>query len=108
MDPATYIRGHKRLDFALGSGRVVQAVLSCGYEAFNYRFHSNHRAYYIDFDTKVLFGSVTQHLVHHTARILHSNNVKQVTQYIREKHKLLSTHNAFERANQLSKPGDMK
>jgi hypothetical protein len=31
--------------------------------------------------------------------------VKQVTQYIREKHQLLSQHNVFERAKHLSKPG---
>jgi exonuclease III len=105
LDPATYIRGHKRLDFALGSARVAQAVHSCGYEAFNYRFHTDHRAYFIDFDTEALFGSATQQLVHHTTRILHSNNVKQVTQYIREKHQLLSNHNAFARADKLSNPG---
>jgi exonuclease III len=105
-DPATYIRGHKRLDFALRSCKVAQAVYSCGYEAFNHRFHTDHRAYHIDFDTTALFGSATQHLAHHTERILHSNNVKQVTQYIREKHKILSNHNAFERAHRLSQPGE--
>jgi hypothetical protein len=55
---------------------------------------------------EALFGSATQQLVHHTERILHSNNVKQVTQYIREKHQLLSNHNAFKRADKLSNPGE--
>jgi exonuclease III len=42
QDPATYARGRKRLDSALGSARVSAAVQACGYEAFNHRFHTDH------------------------------------------------------------------
>jgi hypothetical protein len=65
QDPATYIRGKKRLDFALGSQIVAQAGQECRFEQFNYRFHTDHRAMFIDFDTKALFGSATQQLCHH-------------------------------------------
>ena len=105
QDIATYTRGHKRLDYALGSTIVAQAVRACGYEPFNYRFHTDHRASFIDFDTEALFGSATQTLVNHSSRILHSNNVKQVTQYIIQKHAMLTSCNAFERADALEKPG---
>ena len=105
QDVATYTRGRKRLDYALGSSRVAQAVRACGYEPFNYRLHTDHRASFIDFDTEILFGSATQTLVNHTSRVLHSNNLKQVTQYIKEKHAMLSSCNAFARAEELMKPG---
>jgi hypothetical protein len=106
QDPATYARGRKRLDYALGSARVSAAVQACGYEAFNHRFHTDHRAYYIDLNTEQLFGSATQVLSTYSSRILHSNNIKQVTQYIKEKHALLLSCNAFEQAEQLSRPGE--
>jgi exonuclease III len=60
--PATYARGRTRLDYALGTHRVAASVLSGGYESFNYRFHTDHRAYFLDFDTRRLFGSSTQQL----------------------------------------------
>jgi hypothetical protein len=61
---------------------------------------------FFDFDTTALFGSATQELCHYTSRILHSNNVKQVTQYINEKHALLTNCNAFERGEQLTRSGN--
>jgi hypothetical protein len=105
QDIATYIRGSKRLDYALGSTILAQAVRACGYEQFNFRFHTDHRALFIDFDTETLFGSATQTLVNHASRILHSNNVKQVTQYIKQKHAMLTACNAFARVEELAKPG---
>jgi hypothetical protein len=55
-EPATYARGHKRLDYALGTHAVARATIACGYEPFNFRFHTDHRAFFIDFDTQTLFG----------------------------------------------------
>lgn len=104
--PATYARGRKRLDYALGTTHVAAALLKSGYEAFNTRFHSDHRAYYLDFDTKKLFGSDTQPLGHHQPRVLKSNNVKQNTAYLKLKYDLLLEHNAFERGNILTHLGD--
>jgi hypothetical protein len=106
QDPATYARGKKRLDYALGSARISAAVQACGYKAFNYRFHTDHRAYYIDLNTEILFGSATQTLAPYSSRILHSNNIKQVIQCIKEKHALLLNCISFERAEQLSKPDE--
>ena len=60
--PATYAGGSKRLDYALGTHHISTALRKSGNEAFNNRFHSDHRAYYLDFDTKVLFGTETQTL----------------------------------------------
>lgn len=105
-EPATYARGHKRLDYALATPAVANAVIACGYEPFNYRFHTDHRAIFLDFDTQKLFGSTTQSLVNYPLRNLHSNNIRQVTSYVQEKHRLLSQCNAFERGNQLEASGN--
>jgi hypothetical protein len=101
-EPATYARGQKRLDYALGTNAVVRAVVACGYEQFNYRFHTDHRAMFLDIDVHKLFGAATQHMVNYPLRTLHSNNIRQVTTYIQEKHQLLTQCNAFERSKQLA------
>ena len=101
---ATYARGRKRLDYALGSPEVAHALENCGYEQFNYRYHTDHRAYFLDFNTRILFGATIQPLAKFTDRILHSNNIRQVTQYIQMKHQMLKACNAFERGNRLENP----
>jgi exonuclease III len=104
--PATYARGHKRLDYALGTHRVAASIIAGGYEPFNYRFHTDHRAFYLDFNTHLLFGSPTQQLSRSVARGLQAKNVIQITKYISEKHRMLSECNAFERAKRLEFPGN--
>ena len=104
--PATYSRGATRIDYALASPSVSAALVSAGYEAFDTRIPSDHRGYFFDFDTSKLFGSETQELETRTRRILHTSNAKQVTEYIRQKHKLLLQCDAFNRTNKLSNPGN--
>ena len=101
---ATYARGRKRLDFVLGSHNVATAIINCGYESFNYRYHTDHRAYFVDINSQLLFGSTPQSFAKFSERILHSNNIRQVTKYIQLKHKMLTACNAFNRGNQLENP----
>ena len=62
--PATYSRGRNCLDYGLAtSRRFSDALLPCGYEAFNDKFTTDHRSYseyYFDFDTDPLFGNAAQ------------------------------------------------
>ena len=104
--PATYARGRTRLDYALATIHVANALSTAGYESFNARFPSDHRSYFLDFDTQKLFGIDTQALGSYSDRILHSSNVAQTTQYIKAKYDLLLQHKAFERGNQLTQPGE--
>jgi hypothetical protein len=101
--PATYARGRNRLDYALATNHVGGALSQAG---FNSKFVSDHRAYFVDFDTKKLFGTATQQLGTPSDRILRSNNVAQTTHYIKAKYDLLIHHNAFERGDRLSNPGN--
>ena len=104
--PPTYARGRKRLDYGFSTPRVALALKSCGYEAFNARFPTDHRSYYFDFDTESLFGTATPSLARPAQRILSSKNVKQVTAYLKHVYDYLIQCNAFERAKQLSHPGN--
>jgi hypothetical protein len=103
--PATYSRGRTRLDYALATHHVAQALTQAGYEAFNSRYHTDHRAYFLDFDTALLLGTHTQTLRSSTPRILRTNN-SQVTQYLKLKYDLLLEHNVFERMQRLDHPGN--
>ena len=83
--PATYARGRTRLDYALATSHVAKALSkSTGYEAFNERFHTDHRVFIFDFDTRLLLGTDTQPMSSPVARILKTSNVAQVTQYIKQ------------------------
>ena len=104
--PATYARGKKCLDYGLATRRVANALIQCGYEAFSERFSTDHRAYFFDLDNDILFGNMTQQLASPARRILKSNNVEQVTAYIKFKFEFLQSRNAFRRAEQLNLPGN--
>ncbi|KAI2490879.1 hypothetical protein MHU86_23702 [Fragilaria crotonensis] len=88
--PATYARGRTRLDYALSTAHVATALTKSGYEPFNERFHTDHRAYFMDFNTAQLFGTPTQKLGTHVRRILNSSNTSQVTHF-----NLLSFYTTF-------------
>jgi hypothetical protein len=60
--PSTYARGRVRLDYGLATKRVADSLVVAGYEAFNERFPTDHRAYYFDLNTEKLFGAPTQQL----------------------------------------------
>jgi hypothetical protein len=104
--PATYARGKSRLDYVLVSARIIESVQRCGYEPFGQRLQTDHRAYFVDFDDQILFGGHMQLLSSYARRGLKSNNLKQVTHYLREKHRLFEAKNIYERSKRLNHPGD--
>jgi hypothetical protein len=81
---ATYARGTKRIDYILTTRHVSQCVDRCGYEPFNHRIFSDHRAYFVDFDTKKLFGGAVNNIPPPAFRDVKSKHQKSVTTtYIR-------------------------
>jgi hypothetical protein len=82
--PSTNARRHSRLNYGLATRQVADALVAGGYESFGERYPTDHRAYFFDLDTTALFGLATQSLASPALRMLHSNNVVQVTAYIRE------------------------
>ena len=62
---------------------------------------SNHRAFFIDFDTKSLFGSILNHLPPIQARDVRASNPKDVTKYCQELHRMLHARNMVARSEEL-------
>ncbi len=89
----------------MASCEILTTLVAAGYEPFNERYHTDHRAYFLDLDTTELFGSETPLLSKLEPQIMTSTNINQVTQYIRKKYELLGHHNAFERSQQLTREG---
>ena len=48
--PFSYARGGRCIDYRFATANVCAALKKCGYESFGYRFPSDHRAYFFDFD----------------------------------------------------------
>jgi hypothetical protein len=97
----TYARGKKRLDYALATPFAASTIVTGGYEPFNHRLASDHRALFLDFDEAALFGSQSSCLTSIQRRDLHAKNPKEVTKYLEAKHDVMEAHNIFERIQRL-------
>ena len=75
----TYAWGSNCLDYCVASRSSADAIVKCGYEPFCHRLYSNHRAFFIDFESKALFGSPLNHLPPIQARDIRASNPKDVT-----------------------------
>jgi exonuclease III len=104
--PVTYARGVKCLDYAFGTQKVTEAIMAAGYEAFNERFISDHRGYFLDLNNTILFGSPTQELASPSKRRLTTSNLKNTTTYIEKAYELMQAHNVFNRAERLTYAGE--
>jgi hypothetical protein len=71
-EPASYIRGSKRIDCTLISRDLSPAVTAVGYELFHHASATDHRGMYIDFYTNQLFGNNTKQLKSAQSRHLNS------------------------------------
>jgi exonuclease III len=100
---ATYARGRKRLDYALATPRTAKTITYGGYEPFNHRFVSDHRAFFLDFDEAALFGSESPSLPPLHKRDLHAKSPKEVTKYLEAKYDLLAQRNLFNQVTELCK-----
>jgi exonuclease III len=78
----TYIRGSKRLDYALISPKLVQSITAIGYLPFHYLSSTNHRALFLDFDTNKLFGNDNITLASEAGRSFTSRDPKTTETYI--------------------------
>ena len=97
----TYTRGSRRLDYALGSERFLLAFLQGGYERFGDRLKTDHRPYYLDFCTKLLFGVLHIYEKMDQERFLKGRDTPKVTKYLKTLHDKLEQQNAFNRMTEL-------
>jgi hypothetical protein len=94
-EPNTYARGSTRIDYALVSPELTDAVTECGYEPFHQRIKSDHRGFFLDFDTELLFGNSTPTLAPMSSRDFTSKNPANNSQYIIAKHAHLEEQDFF-------------
>jgi hypothetical protein len=74
----TYAWGKKRLDYALASSFFAASTIVAGrYEPLNHRLASDHRAFFLDFDEAVLFGSQSPCLTSIQRHDLHAKTQKK-------------------------------
>ncbi len=90
--PATYARGSKKIDHILVTAALLPAVTASGIEPLHAGILSDHRALYVDFDTKLLLRGTLTTIPPSAARLLKSTDPKSVDVYIRKLTEQLEHH----------------
>lgn len=96
-EPATYVRGQKRVDYVFAMAGVLPFVRACGIEAFFTTVHSDHRGLFLDLDLLGLLGGEMAQL-HPPALQGISSNSPHSEKYINALHKYLVDHNVLARS----------
>jgi hypothetical protein len=107
-EPATYQRGHRRLDYILCSAALLPAVSSCGILPFKILSCSDHRSVFVDFDTKLLFGSLPSELASSTSPQFHSRDYENSATYTTAMHSFCNEHQVYQMAAQALESADSK
>ena len=95
--PATYQRGHRRIDYALITPTLLPHVKAAGYDPFGYRLPSDHRGMYIDFSAASLLQQDLTPLATVEKRDFSTKTPEVVRKYVTAKMTYLRDHRFFER-----------
>jgi exonuclease III len=104
--PASHIRGSKRIDFILVTPHLQPAVLNSGSLAFHSLFHSDHRAYYVDFDTLLMFADPAHDIAPPSYRRLQLSDPRLINKYRDILHEQLNYHKIYEKVQTLQEASD--
>ena len=108
--PATWHEDSKRIDYALASPSIMHAITACGYDPFGYRIDSDHRGFFMDFNTEKLFRNGTFPMAPLSKRDFTASDPKNVVNYIIAKGSELSDHHnlaaRITALNSLTEPND--
>ena len=100
--PPTYQRGTKRIDYVLLSPNLINFVSAAGYDPFGYRIPSDHRGFYVDFNTEALLNQGIVPLAPPERRTFLSTSSGVVQKYVTARLKYLHDHRFFERLANLA------
>ena len=100
----TYLRGSRRIDFALTTPHLASQVTHMVYEPFFYRTSGDHRGFYIDFEISSLFSTVVP-TFGTSSRVFSSKDRKAVATYLTEFKAHLDAHTVFHQVNELTQTG---
>jgi len=104
--PASHIRGSKRIDFLLVTPRLLPAVLNSGSMAFHSLFHSDHCAYYLDFEALLLFVDPAYGTEPPSYRRLQLSDPRLKNQYQDKLHSQLEYHKIYDKVRALQSSSD--
>jgi hypothetical protein len=99
-EPATYVRGSKRLDYVFVSEGVLPFVRSSSIEPFFTIVHSDHRDLFLDVDLTALLGGELAKILPPALRGISSNS-PNAEKYIDSVWKHLADHNVDNRAKKI-------
>ena len=99
-----YLRGNRRIDFALTTGHLASQVINMVYKPFFYHTSGDHRGFYIDFELSSLF-STTVPTFGTASRGFSSKDRKAVTTYVTGFKAHMDAHNVYHRFNELLHTG---
>jgi hypothetical protein len=97
-EPATFNCGHRRLDYILCSVPLLPTVTACGILPFNILLSSDHRTVFVDFDTKLLFGSLPSELASCNDPQFKSRNYESSEHYVLAMHTYCHENNVYQMA----------
>ena len=97
----TYIRGSRRIDFALALPATADCVTNIVYEPFHYRLSGDHRGFYLDIDEKRLFGNDMPDTFDLMGRGFTTKDRTAVKTYLEAFYSHLTENNVFKRIGTL-------
>jgi hypothetical protein len=97
-EPATYPRGHCRLDYILCSPALLPSVTACDILPFKQLSSSDHCTVFVDFDTKLLFGSLPSELASSKHNPFHSIDYENSETYITHVNAYCEEHDLYRRS----------
>ncbi len=98
----SYSRGTSIIDYCFVSTDILASVRSCGYLPLHFFCFSDHRAFYVDFDSDSLFGNQPPKIAKSTARFVKSRDSKMTEKFLERLGVYWSQHNIRARVNRLA------
>jgi phage-related protein len=90
----------------LCSAALLPAVTSCGILPFKVLSSSDHRSVFVDFDTKLLFGSLPLELASSKTPQFHSRDYENSETYTKAMHSFCNEHQVYQMASQALESAD--
>jgi hypothetical protein len=101
--PASHIRGKNRIDYFFVSATIRHSLLRSGSLPYYSLLHGDHRPYFLDLNSKLLFSDPTVEISRPIYRTLRLLDPRLSDKYREALHAELSLHRVFEKCEELRK-----
>jgi hypothetical protein len=99
--PASHISGRHQIDYMFVSKSLLPAVQRSGILSHHSLTRGDHRPYYLDFDSTILFSEPAYQIEPASIRKLHLQDPRVVKQYVSTLYNQLQAHDIFSRLETL-------